>query len=94
MTEYPLVLSLVGVAILAVAWLPTLLKRYPLSYPILFVGFGALVYALPLALPDPRPLQSPRLTKHLTELCVIVALTGTGLKIDRPFSWRAWRILS
>jgi NhaP-type Na+/H+ or K+/H+ antiporter len=92
MTEYPLVLSLVGVAILAVAWLPTLLKRYPLSYPILFVGFGALVYALPLALPDPRPLQSPLLTKHLTELCVIVALTGTGLKIDRPFSWRAWRI--
>jgi NhaP-type Na+/H+ or K+/H+ antiporter len=92
MDAYPLVLSLVGVAILAVAWLPTLLKKIPLSYPMLFVAFGVLIYQLPLGLPSPLPLESPQITTHLTELCVIVALTGTGLKIDRPFSWRNWRI--
>lgn len=92
MNVYPLVLSLLGIAILAVAWLPTLLKKSPLSYPILFIGLGLFAYSLPIDWPDPRPLRSPTLTTHLTELCVIVALTGTGLKIDKPFSWRSWRI--
>lgn len=95
-TSYPLVLTILGLAVLGVAWLPTLLERYPLSHPLLFVLFGAAVYALPLpggaALPSPDPLQHPTIATHLSELCVIVALTSTGLKLDRPFSWRAWRV--
>ena len=31
------------------------------------------------------------MTEHLTEVCVIVALMGAGLAIDRPVSWRGWR---
>ncbi|WP_375447454.1 cation:proton antiporter [uncultured Fibrella sp.] len=90
--SYDLWLVIVALAILAVAWLPSLLAEHPLSYPILFVAGGWLLYQLPFALPDPLPLSHPQLTTHLTELCVIVALTGTGLKIDRKFSWRGWRI--
>ncbi|HLK97126.1 MAG TPA: cation:proton antiporter, partial [Hymenobacter sp.] len=41
--------------------------------------------------PAADPFAHPKLTTHLSELCVIVALTGTGLKIDRPFSVRTWR---
>jgi len=89
---YPLILCLVGIAILGVAWLPSLVKKYPLSYPIIFVALGALLYAVPLPMPNPSPLAWPRLTTHLTELTVIVALTGTGLKIDRPFALKTWRI--
>lgn len=89
---YPLILCFVGVAILGVAWLPSLVKSYPLSYPIVFVGLGALLYTLPLPMPNPMPLAWPQLATHLTEICVIVALTGTGLKIDRPFALRTWRI--
>ena len=89
---YPLILCIVGIAILGVAWLPSLVKKFPLSYPILFVGLGALLYAAGLPLPDPNPLASPTLSTHLTELCVIIALTGTGLKIDRPFALKTWRI--
>ncbi|MBC3788731.1 cation:proton antiporter [Spirosoma utsteinense] len=92
MGSYNLWLVIVAVAILAVAWLPSLLKEYPLSYPILFVIGGWLLYQLPLPLPDPSPLLYPELTTHLTELCVIIALTGTGLKIDRRFSLRGWRL--
>ncbi|WP_303311845.1 sodium:proton antiporter [Hymenobacter sp. BT730] len=92
MSLYNLSLVVMGVAILAVAWLPSLLRRYPLSYPILFVGLGALVYSLPLRLPDPDPVRYASFTTHLTEMCVIVALTGTGLKIDRPFSFWRWRV--
>jgi NhaP-type Na+/H+ or K+/H+ antiporter len=89
---YPLILCFVGLAILGVAWLPSLVKSYPLSYPIVFVGLGALLYTLPLPMPNPMPLAWPQLATHLTEICVIVALTGTGLKIDRPFALRTWRI--
>ena len=91
MSLYNLILVVLGVAILAVAWLPSLLRKYPLSYPILFVGLGALVFRLPLGLPDPDPIQHASFITHLTEICVTVALTGTGLKIDRKFSLWRWR---
>ena len=92
MASYDLWLVIVAIAILAVAWLPSLLKDYALSYPILFVLGGWLLYQLPLPMPDPLPLNHPELTTHLTELCVLIALTGTGLKIDRKFSLRGWRL--
>jgi len=92
MTLYIVFLIILGISILAVAWLPSLLADSPLSYPILFITAGWLLYQLPLSLPDPLPQLQPVLTTHLTELCVIVALTGTGLKIDRRFRWRSWRV--
>lgn len=91
MSLYNLILVVLGVAILAVAWLPSLLRKYPLSYPILFVGLGALVFSLPLKLPNPDPVKYSTFVMHLSEICVTVALTGTGLKIDRKFSLWRWR---
>lgn len=91
MSLYNLILVVLGVAILGVAWLPSLLRKYPLSYPILFVGLGALVFSLPLGLPTPDPVEHSGFIMHLTEICVTVALTGTGLKIDRRFSLARWR---
>ncbi|GAB3296832.1 cation:proton antiporter [Hymenobacter tenuis] len=92
MSLYNLILVVLGIAIMGVAWLPSLLKKFPLSYPILFVGLGMLVYSLPLGLPTPDPVKYSGFTTHLTEICVTVALTGTGLKIDRKFSFIRWRI--
>ena len=92
MSLYNLILVVLGVAILGVAWLPSLLKKYPLSYPVLFIGLGVLLFALPLGLPDPDPVEFSQFAIHITEICVTVALTGTGLKIDRRFSLKAWRI--
>jgi len=91
MSLYNVALALLGVAILGVAWLPSLLGKYPLSYPILYIALGVGVYLLPLGLPAVDPAQYKSLVTHVSELCVIVALTGTGLKIDRPFSLRTWR---
>jgi len=92
MTLYDTLLLLIGVAILGVAWLPSLLEKYPLSYPILYIGLGMLAFALPFPFPDTDPSRHQAVATHLTELCVIVALTGTGLKIDYRFSWRTWSI--
>ncbi|MFI5836433.1 cation:proton antiporter [Micromonospora sp. NPDC051300] len=82
--------ALLGVGALLAGILPRVLEKRPLSMPIAFLGLGMLVFALPTGLPTPDPLRSPELTTHLTELGVIVALMGAGLKIDRPLSWARW----
>ncbi|TGE25490.1 sodium:proton antiporter [Hymenobacter aquaticus] len=90
MPVYTTTLVILGVAILGVAWLPSLLEKYPLSYPVIYLALGMGLYSLPLDLPT-DPFQHQTLVTHLAELCVLIALTGTGLKIDRPFSFRTWR---
>ena len=85
-----LVIALIGVGALLAGILPRVLERRPLSMPIAFLGLGMIVFALPLGLPDADPLAHPKLTEHLTEVGVIVALMGAGLKIDRPLSRRGW----
>jgi NhaP-type Na+/H+ or K+/H+ antiporter len=85
-----LLFALFGVGALLAGILPRVLERRPLSMPIVFLALGMLVFALPLGLPDPDPRAHPMLTEHLTEVCVIVALMGAGLKIDRPLTGRRW----
>ncbi|MGN9767069.1 cation:proton antiporter [Micromonospora sp. SD12] len=82
--------AVVGLGALLAGILPRVLERRPLSMPIAFLGLGMLVFALPVGLPNPDPLAYPDVATHLTEIGVIVALMGAGLKIDRPFSWRRW----
>lgn len=76
-----------GVALLCAAVLPRLLERLPLSPAMIFVGVGALTAQVPSI---PRITFDPSAVEHLTELCVIVALMGVGLALDRPLSWRGW----
>jgi NhaP-type Na+/H+ or K+/H+ antiporter len=54
------------------------------------LGLGFAAFALPLGLESPHLLEQGKLTERLTELAVIVALMGAGLKLDRPPGWRAW----
>jgi NhaP-type Na+/H+ or K+/H+ antiporter len=93
---YILVLAALGLLILVVAWLPMLLREWPLSLPIVCVGLGWAGFALGgggLAL----PLAFPAVTERLTELIVIIALTGAGLKLDRPLGFAkcgvTWRMI-
>ncbi|MBG0568252.1 cation:proton antiporter [Actinoplanes aureus] len=84
------VFALIGVGALLAGILPRLVERRPLSMPIAFLALGLLVFGLPLGLPEADPLEHAKLTEHLTEVGVIVALMGAGLKIDRPFGRRRW----
>lgn len=82
---------LAGIALLAGALLPRVLQHKALSTPIAFVAVGVLIGLLPL--PDHvsvLPQDNQVLTEHLSELCVVVALMGVGLAIDRPLRWRTW----
>lgn len=87
-----------GLALLAAVILPMALRRWALSAPMVLVLGGFLLGYLPwfrgLSI-DPG--DHPTLTLHVTELCVLVALMGVGLALDRPLdirrreSWRSWR---
>lgn len=76
---------------LLTAWLPLLLRKLPLSLPMLCIGIGVLWVWSPFSpLVGVNPLENRILTERLTEFVVIVALMGAGLKLDRPVSWRGW----
>jgi len=92
MNWYIVLLTCLGLLILAVAWLPALLHRLPLSLPIICVAFGFGLFSVPGTGPAPNAIHHPYLTQHLTELIVIVALMGAGLKLNRPLGWHRWII--
>jgi NhaP-type Na+/H+ or K+/H+ antiporter len=89
---YILLLTGAGLLIALVAWLPLALKRLPLSLPIICIVIGAALFRwAPLPL-RPLPMSYPQITERFTEFVVIIALMGAGLKLDRAFSWRRWRV--
>lgn len=98
MDAYIIALTGFGVLVLLTAWLPMLLREMPLSLPIVCVGLGALIFTLP-GLSDviPHPAEHRAWTERMTEIVVIIALMGAGLKLDRTLDWvRAaltWRLL-
>ena len=91
MQSYSLILAAFGAVVLLTAWMPVLLKRLPLSLPIVCIGIGVLLVWFPVfPIVWLNPLENRYLTERLTEFVVIVALMGAGLKLDRPMSWRGW----
>jgi NhaP-type Na+/H+ or K+/H+ antiporter len=86
-----------GAALLA-SLLPRLIDRLPLSMPMVFLGLGMVSFALLPGLPAPDPLHNGEAVERVSELCVIVALFGAGLALDRPVGRRrwasTWRLLS
>lgn len=82
-----------GLLIFLVAWLPLFLRRLPLSLPIICVGIGMAIYSFdrfaPFAL---HPIDQPMLVEKAAEFIVIISLMGAGLKIERGFDRKSWRL--
>ena len=97
MDSYIYVLTGFGVLVLLTAWLPLVLKELPLSLPVVCVGLGALVFTFAREGVGPHPLEHLAVTERVTELVILIALMGAGLKLDRPLTWATnaltWRLL-
>ncbi|MBN8291461.1 cation:proton antiporter [Rhodobacter sp. NTK016B] len=90
-SPYHVVLAVFGMIVILARLLPRLVSRSePASAPLMIV-FGAaatlLIPAIP-AMPDPR--ETPLPWEIISELAVIFALFGTGMRIDSVRPWRKW----
>ena len=92
MVTYELVQIVIGLVVLGAVVLPKILSDRALSFPMVYVTSGILLFSLPLGLEVPDPITHSEITEYLTELVVIIALMGSGLKLDRPFDPRAWSV--
>ncbi|HEY9363986.1 MAG TPA: cation:proton antiporter [Chitinophagaceae bacterium] len=90
--DYIITIIIIGIAALGMAWMPMITRKIKISYSLIYVFLGILLYAIFNTLPLPNPIAYPQETLHLTELVVITSIMGTGLKIDEPFSFRKWRV--
>lgn len=88
--EYIIGLLIIGIAALGMAWMPALTRVIRVSYSLIYMLLGMLLFSLVPVLPDADPHQYPNFTLRITELVVVVALMGSGLKIDEPFSLKQW----
>lgn len=90
---YVPLLLLAGGLVLLVAWLPLVLRKLPLSLPIICVLAGGAVFSLPVLQPyAPHPIENQWVVEKAAELIVIVSLMGAGLKIERVIGWRSWSL--
>lgn len=88
---YAATIAGIGALILLVAWVPLVIRRMPLSLPMICMAVGVLLH---LALGDAitiDPRAHPALTERLTELLVLVSLTSAGLRIDERSPLCQWR---
>jgi NhaP-type Na+/H+ or K+/H+ antiporter len=92
MDNYIVILAIVGAAALAMAWMPAITQKLKISYAVLYVVLGFVLYTFVRSLPEPNPTRQVNITLRLTELVVLVSLMGTGLKIDERFSFKDWSI--
>jgi len=91
--SYLIIITIIGLAALAMSWMPSITKISRVSYSIFYVIFGAALYlSFGSFLPHADPLEHSYFTLRFTEMVVIISLMGTGLKIDQPFSFKTWKI--
>jgi NhaP-type Na+/H+ or K+/H+ antiporter len=75
---------------LVLAGLPLVVRRLPLSLPIVLVTTGAGLALLPNQGEPPDPREHLEAVERLTEFVVLVSLMGAGLKLDTPVGLRRW----
>ena len=89
---YHATLAALGAAVILAYWLPRFVSRREPAASGLLILFGLVAFALVPGIPDvPDPRDHPAPWELLSELTVIVALFGTGLRIDNLSSLTRWK---
>ena len=90
--SYHISLAALGAGIIIAFWLPRFFSGREPAASALLILFGAAAFSLVPGMPDAfDPRTSPRLWERLSELAVIVALFGTGLRIDNLANYKRWQ---
>lgn len=91
MERHYFILTAIGFATLVMAWLPSISKKIKVSFPIILLIIGFVLFSIGTPLNWPDPLWSDRDLTFFSEAIVIVALMGAGLKIGSVFSFSSWK---
>ena len=81
-----------GFLVLLTAWLPLVVRRLPLSLPIVAVALGVATSYIRGTERYVSSLFRDAVLEHMTEFVILIALMGVGLRIERPFSWTRWNV--
>ena len=92
MKDHLAIMAGLGAATLIMAWLPSLSKKIKISYPIILLLIGAILYFIDIPLLWPDPLWPDSWLLYISEAIVIISLMGSGLKIGRRYSMSNWKI--
>ncbi|MGB5944349.1 MAG: cation:proton antiporter [Leeuwenhoekiella sp.] len=92
MESYIWIYIIIGFVGLNLPWLKNLEQIQLINVPLVAIVLGMIVYLLPIDLPDPDPIKYEKEILKLSEIAVIISLTGAGLKMNRNFSFKAYRV--
>ena len=91
LNAYHVALVAVGVIVVLARWLPRLIsKREPASAPLMILFGAAAGLFVPFMPSPPDPRQIPLPWELVSELTVIVALFGAGMRIDNLKPLKRW----
>ncbi|QCO54647.1 sodium:proton antiporter [Pseudorhodobacter turbinis] len=90
-SDYHVILAVVGAIVILSRWFPRLVSsREPAAAPLMIL-FGALAVVLFPDVPfPPDPRIAPKLWEVVAEITVIVALFGTGMRVDSIGPFKKW----
>ncbi|WP_010231594.1 cation:proton antiporter [Gillisia marina] len=91
MNEHFWIIAGVGIVFLIMAWLPSISKKLNISYPVILLLIGVLLFYLGLPIKWPDPFWDDEKTKTLSEFIVVISLMAAGLKIPKFGSWKIWK---
>lgn len=92
LSAYHFAMMLVGAGVIVAFWLPRFLSGREPAASALLILFGiAIHWAMPDVWRALDPREAPKLWEVASELAVIVALFGTGIRIDDLAHYRRWR---
>lgn len=80
----------VGLLLVAMALSDSLLRRLPLTTPILYLAGGVILGPVGLGLLVLSPVENAELLERVAEIVVIISLFAAGLKLRAPLSERRW----
>ena len=92
MTGHLAVLAALGFAILLMSWLPSMSKKLRVSYPVILLIIGFIIYFLGVPVNWPDPFWPDASTMFISEVIVVVSLMAAGLKIPIDKGFKFWKI--
>ncbi len=92
LNSYHVAMAAVGAGIILAYWVPRFFSGREPAASALLILLGMLAFAVVPGMPegiDPR--SAPRLWELISELAVIVALFGSGIRIDNLSNYKRWK---